>query len=110
MVSKTKHKHALFASHLSHGSQIWGQAKNQIINEVIKLQRTAIRIITFNDQFALLKTLFKERKILPFHKMTQMQNCHLALSHLNNNLPGTFRDFFKYANNQHQYHTIRRKA
>ena len=31
-----------------------------------------------------------------------MQYCHLVLSH---NIPGTFRDFFKYANNQHQHHT-----
>ena len=82
-----------------------GQSKNQMINEVIKLQRKAIRIITFNNQFALAEPLFKKLKILPFHKMIQMQNCHLVLSHLNNNLPGTFRDFFKYANNQHQYHT-----
>ena len=49
--------------------------------------------------------LFKELKILPFHKMIQMQNCHLILSHLNNNLQDSFREFFKYANNQHQYHT-----
>ena len=34
-----------------------------------------------------------------------MQNCHLVLSHLNNNLPGIFRDFLtssSYANNQHR--------
>ena len=82
-----------------------GQSKNQMIIEVMKLQRKAIRIITFNNQFDLAEPLFKKLKILPFHKMIQMQNCHLVLSHLNNNLPGTFRDFFKYANNQHQYHT-----
>ena len=51
------------------------------------------------------KSLFKGLKILPFHKIIQTQNCHLVLSHLNNNLPGTFRDFFKYANNQHRHHT-----
>ena len=39
--------------------------------------------------------------------MMRMQKCHLvlSLSHLNNHLPDTFRDFFKYANNQHQHHT-----
>ena len=30
-----------------------------------------------------------------------MQNCHLPLSHLNNNLLNSFRYFFKYANNQY---------
>ena len=76
-----------------------------MINEVLKLQRKAIRIITLNNKFSLAKPLFKELKILPFHKMMQMQNYHIVLSHLNNNLPVTFRDFFKYANNQHQHHT-----
>ena len=33
-----------------------------------------------------------------------MQNYHLDLSHLNNNLSVTFGDFFKYVNNQHQHH------
>ena len=46
-----------------------GTKKNQIINEVVKLQRKAIKIITFNNQFALAAPLFKELKILPFHKM-----------------------------------------
>ena len=97
--------YALFASHLSYGSQIWGQSKNQIINEVPKLQRKAFRIITFNNQFASAEPLFKELKVLPFHKMIQMLNCHLVLSRLNKNFPGTFTDFFKYANYQHQHHT-----
>ena len=30
-----------------------------------------------------------------------MQNCHLALSHLNNDLQDTFRESLKYANNDH---------
>ena len=34
-----------------------------------------------------------------------MQNCHLVISHLNNNLPGTLRYFFESANNQHQHHS-----
>ena len=97
--------YALLASHFLYGSQIWGQSKNQIINEVVKLQRKAMKIITFNNQFASAEPLFKELNILLFYKMMQMQNCHLVLSHLNSNLPGTLRDFFKHANNQHQHHT-----
>ena len=72
---------------------------NQIINEIVKLQRKTIRIIAFNNQFASDKILLKGLKILPFHKMIQMQNCLLVLSHLNNNLPGTLRDFFESAIN-----------
>ena len=64
--------YAIFASHPSYVSQIWGQSKNQIINEVVILQRKAMRIITFNNQFALDEALFKELKILPFHEMIQM--------------------------------------
>ena len=82
-----------------------GPLKNQIINEAVKLQRKAIRIITFNRQFASTKPLFKELKTLPFYKMIKMQNFHFVLNHLNNNLSGTLRDFFKHVNNQHQHHT-----
>ena len=55
-----------------------------MINEAAKLQRKAIRIITFDNQFASTEPLFKELKILLFHKMIQVQNYHLVLSHLNN--------------------------
>ena len=96
--------YGFFASHFSYGSPIWGQSKNQIVTEVAKLQRKAIKIITLNNQFASAEPLFKELKALPFYKVIQTQNCHLLLSHLNNNLPDTFRNFFKYANNQHQQH------
>lgn len=75
-----------------------------MINEVVKLERKAIRIITFNNQFPWTELLFRELKILPFQKMIQMQNCHIFLSCLNNNRLGTFRDFFKYVNNRHQHH------
>ena len=69
------------------------------------MQRKAIRIITFSNQFALTEPQFKELKLLPFHKMLQMQNWHLLIGCLNNKLPGTIGDFFNYANNQHQHHT-----
>ena len=68
-------------------------------------KKKAIRIITFNNQFAPTKPLFKELKILPFHNMIQMKNCYLVLIHHNNSFPGNFKDFFKYSNNEYQHHT-----
>ena len=67
--------YALFASHLSYGSQIWDQSKNQIINEVVKLQIKAIRIITFNNQFASAEHLFKELKIIQNGTNAKLPSC-----------------------------------
>ena len=53
------------------------------------MQTKVIKIITFNNLFALAEPQFKELKILSFCKMIQIQNCHLVLNHLHNNLPDT---------------------
>ena len=82
-------------------SFIWLGAKIKKSKSKWSWQIAKLRIITFHNQFTLVKPLFKELKILPLYNMIQMQNCHLVLSHLSNNLPGTFRDFFKYTNNQY---------
>ena len=37
--------YSLFNSHLIYGSQIWGQTKTKLFQEVVKLQNKAIRII-----------------------------------------------------------------
>ena len=37
--------------------------------------------------------------------MIQMDNCLLALNHINKSLPKTFENFFQYSNNQHNHNT-----
>ena len=39
--------YSLFNSHLIYASQIWGQIKTKLFEEVVKLQNKAIRIINF---------------------------------------------------------------
>ena len=87
-------------------SFIWLGAKIKKSKSKWSWQIAKLRIITFHNQFTLVKPLFKELKILPLYNMIQMQNCHLVLSHLSNNLPGTFRDFFKYTNNQYGHKSL----
>ena len=44
--------HAIFASHMTYGCQIWGQSFNNThINKIQTLQNNALRIITFFPDF-----------------------------------------------------------
>ena len=78
--------HALFNSHLSYASQIWGQ--NLPLNSrILKLQKSAIRLITFSDYTAHTKPLFKNTKILPIRHQIFVSNTSLCHQILNQNCP-----------------------
>ena len=91
--------HALFASHLSYGAQIWGQQKNSHTDVISKLQNRAIRIINFEDQFADPNPLFKRDKILKVSDLVKLKNVLLIHDLLNKSLPLCFsNDFTKLEN------------
>ena len=41
--------YAILSSHLTYGSQIWGQSINSYIDKISIIQKNAVRIITFAD-------------------------------------------------------------
>ena len=74
--------YALFHSHLSFASQIWGQ--NLPFNSrIAKLQKSAIRLLTFSNYSAHSKPLFKQANILPFSDLIFIQNIILTHQTLN---------------------------
>ena len=66
---------ASFSSHLTYGSQIWGQQGNANISKIISLQKIALRIITFSPFRSPTFSLFREVKILKFQDLVIISNC-----------------------------------
>ena len=57
---------ALVHSHIIYGMHIWGGSANKYVNEVVLLQKKAIRLICDTKYNAHTEPLFKKEKILPF--------------------------------------------
>ena len=56
--------YAIFSSHLTYGSQIWGQTSNTYIDKIFLIQKNAARIISFAEFNAHTDPIFKKLKIL----------------------------------------------
>ena len=73
--------YALFSSHMNYGAQLWGYSTN--CDRIYKLQKTAIRIITFSDFFSPSKPLFCDLRILPLPDLIKYLNVKLIFDTLN---------------------------
>ena len=96
---------AIFSSHLSYGSQIWGQVSNNFNDRIFKLQNRALRIISFSDFRADCTPIYRDLKILKLSDYIVLQNClfvHDALHHVS---PICFHDYFKFSREVHSIHT-----
>ena len=116
MLSKVRHYvsnidlkniyHAIFESHLRYGCQIWYQFGTQLTREKVdKLQKKALRIMSFKDFREPSSPLFKDWKILKMRDLVEMQNCLLSYSFLKGNLPEPFEHFFQKCSDIHRIPT-----
>ena len=96
---------AIFSSHLTYGSQIWGQQGNPNIRKIISLQKIALRIITFSPFRSPTFSLFPEVKFLKFQDFITISNCLFVYDHLHNNLPKSISKFFTKTSDIHPYAT-----
>ena len=97
---------ALFLSHLSYGSQIWGQTKTIYTEKVCRLQNRAQRIIDFADFRAEVKPIYKRNKMLNLEDQIKIKNCLFVFDNLKGNLPRSFNGYFTRINEVHGRETI----
>ena len=97
---------AIFSSHLTYGSQVWGQITTSFNNKIFKLQNRAIRIISFADFRAESSPLFSKLKILKLRDHITKQNCLFVHDSLNNISPKCFCAYFQHVRNIHSCNTI----
>ena len=78
--------HAIFASHMTYGCQIWGQSFNNThINKIQILQNNALRIITFCPDFRDHVTpIYAAQNILKIKDLIALKNILLIHDYLKN--------------------------
>ena len=97
---------ALFLSHLTYGSQIWGQSKTIYTEKAFRLQNRAQRIIDFADFRAEVKPIYKRNKMLNLEDQIKVQNCLFVFDYFKGSLPRSFNGYFTRINEVHSRETI----
>ena len=97
--------HAIFASHLMYGAQVWTPKLLSISEKISRLQKNAARIMTFSEFKAHSEPLFKQLEILKFTDNITLYNCILVHDYLHGNLPDAFFETFKRINETHNHST-----
>ena len=93
--------HAIFSSHVSYGSQFWGQNSNSATRKIFLQQKKALRIMTFSPFQTPSSPLFKQLKILKFEDMIRLNNCLFVHDYFTGRLPKSFENFFSKASEVH---------
>jgi len=89
-------------SHISYGTLIWGSNYKTRLH---KLQKRALRVITFSHARTPSRPLFQRLDILNIFEIAQLQLCEIVHKHLNNKLPQLYTNYFKNTSFVHDYHT-----
>ena len=82
-------------------SQIWGQSKTKLFQEIEKLQDKAIQIIRFLPKGASVKEAYSTLKILKIWDFVSLQNAPLVKDIFEEKKPSPFLIYLKKMNTQH---------
>ena len=85
---------SLFVSHLSYACQTWAQCINLKYSRIFKLQKAALRILTFSDFQAPSKPLFLQLNLLYFSDLVKLRNILLVHDILNAQSPTDITDTY----------------
>ena len=97
--------HAIFASHLMYGAQVWTPKLLSVTDKISRLQKNAMRIMTFSEFKAHSKPLFKNLNILKFTDNISLHNCVFVFDFLHGNLPESFCETFRRIEDSHDTET-----
>ena len=86
--------YAIFSSHMTYGSQVWGQAITTHTEKIFKLQNRALRIIDFADFRADVDPIYAKNLILKLEDQIKFQNCLFVFDFLHKKLPECFDNYF----------------
>ena len=97
--------HAIFSSHILYGSQVWTSKLISVTEKISRLQKSAMRIMTFSEFRAHSEPLFKKLEILKFSDSISVNNCSFVYDYFHNNLPVSFTNTFFRTDDLYQYST-----
>jgi hypothetical protein len=84
--------YALFHSHLLYALPCWSSCADGLINEVFRIQKKAVRIISGSTYNAHTEPLFKKLGILPLHDLVTFSKLQMMQRFFQNYLPISFND------------------
>ena len=96
---------SIFNSHLSYGLPIWGNANCFYVDKIFKIQKMAIRAISFADFNAHSAPLFKKLEILTLKDLYQKQLASLLWDLDHNELPISLSKLFQKRDEAHSHST-----
>ena len=97
--------HAIFSSHIQYGSQVWTSKLLSVTEKISRLQKAAMRIMTFSEFRAHSEPLFKKLEILKFSDSISVSNCSFVYDYFNNHLPRSFTNTFFRVEDLYTYPT-----
>ena len=95
---------AIFDSCLSYCCIVWAQNRSTI-QQIVFLQKKAVRIINFQPRNSHTSLIFKQNFILKFQDKICLENILFVSKSLNNLTPSVFTTWFSFSSDQHNYET-----
>ena len=96
---------ALFLSFLQYGLIVWGQTFASYIDPIFKLQKKAVRAISFQPRLSPSFPIFKDLKLLKLSEIFELRLLTFVYDSVNKTSPCCFHDFFLFSSSVHQYST-----
>ena len=96
---------ALFLSILQYGLIVWGQTYASYIEPVFRLQKKAIRAISFQPRLSPSLPIFKDLKLLKLSDIFELRLLTFVFDSVNKTSPECFHNFFVFNSSVHQYCT-----
>ena len=84
--------------------ELWSQ-NSHAINQLVVLQKKALRINNFQPRNSHSSPLFKKSSILKFWDKVNLENPLFVSKSINNLLPSLFNNWFLFSSDQHNYET-----
>ena len=96
---------ALFLSFLQYGLIVWGQTYASYIDPIFKLQKKAVRAISFQPRMSPSLPIFSDFELLKLSELFELRLLTFVFDSVNKTSPTCFHDFFLLNSSVHHYST-----
>ena len=98
--------HSIFSSHMRYACQVWGLRDTTTTHRILTLQKSALRLISFNQPRAPSSPIFANLDILNFFDLVKVLNIQFVHKFLNSELPSDTLNTLAFNKISH-YHSTR---
>ena len=96
---------ALFLFFLHYGLIVWGQTYASYADPIFKLQKKAVRAISFQPRMSPSLPIFNDLKLLKLSEIFKLRLLTIVFDSVNKTSSSCFHDFFLFCSSVHQYST-----